>query len=487
MFLPNQLLPHSDGDRCRSASLIHFLLRAAAVSAVATALATSATAQSAPAAPPSLTPAQLVGGAVAESELASGYENLQMAIELFTSGDILGAQDALVRAAKEHSNLPPVEIMMARLYGASGNSAAARGQIELAIRNNDEDPEAYLLLARQALVDGRLSEAALLYDQAIELTEKYQANETRKKTFLIQGHGGRAAVAERRGDYAAALPHLQQLVAVDAENGASHQRLGTAIFVTQDTQDGRREAYNHFTVAHEKNSSLPHANVVTALLFHRQGNSEEAKNFFNRAVESDGSNLQTLLAYGRWLLEIDDAAAAKSGPLAAALKLAPDSFDALVLSGIAATMTGDNVGAEGYFIDALRLSPANQSVLNQLALLLGSEADEQKRNRGLAYAQMAGSLFPNSAESQVTLGWVLYKQGQLKPAIEAMQKAQSLGISNWNADSMYFVAQFQADRNQTDSARQLLEAAFKQRGLFVHQDAAKKLLDRVSLNTLKID
>ena len=115
--------------------------------------------------------------------------------------------------------------------------------------------------------------------------------------------------------------------------------------------------------------------------------------------------------------------------------------------------------AEDYFVAALRLSPSNAAVINQLALLLVEQPDEDKRQRAMEFARINAMLQPNSAESNITLAWVLYQVGNTRDAEVALRKG--LAARNMSPDSNYLVAKILADQNRPDVAKQFLTAALE--------------------------
>ena len=142
--------------------------------------------------------------------------------------------------------------------------------------------------------------------------------------------------------------------------------------------------------------------------------------------------------------------------------MAPDDLDVLILSGVAARMSKKMKPAEDYFVAALRLSPSNGAVINQLALLLVDQPDEEKRQRAVEFARINAMLQPNSAESNITLAWVLYQIGNTRDAEVALRKG--LQARNLSPDSNYLVAKILAEQNRPDVAKQFLTSALENTG-----------------------
>jgi len=201
---------------------------------------------------------------------------------------------------------------------------------------------------------------------------------------------------------------------------------------------------------------------------------QKAQQFFKRAITASKTDPATLTAYGQWLIKngsIDEADAA----LAEARKANPEALNLLVLSGIAARMKKQPKPAEDYFMEALRISPANTDTLNQLALLLIDQADPTKRQRALEFAGISSRLNNESADAQVTLAWVLFQLTRTAEAEQALRNGIQLG--NLSPDSRYLVAKMLADRNPTAAKQILQEALENDSGLiFVNRVEAEALL-----------
>ena len=219
-------------------------------------------------------------------------------------------------------------------------------------------------------------------------------------------------------------------------------------------QEGNAE----FAKAAQLDKNLPNASVAAALLYEQLGMRSEAKTAFENAVKANREDAKTLNAYAQWLLSTGDVTRAEQA-LAAARRAAPEDLDTLVLSGVAARMAKKMKPAEDYFVAALRLSPSNAAVINQLALLLVEQPDEEKRQRAMEFARINAMLQPNSAESNITLAWVLYQVGNTRDAEAALRKG--LAARNMSPDSNYLVAKILADQNRPDVAKQFLTAALE--------------------------
>jgi tetratricopeptide (TPR) repeat protein len=415
----------------------------------------------------------LIGDSV--SDVGTKYSDVDEAVKRFSNRDVLGARQFLESAARKHPNLPPVELMMAKMYFVSGNPAGAQMALEQTVLENPTDPEPYILLGDQAIAQGRTVDAEALYEKGLRLIADFQGNAKRKHNLVIKAHNGHALVAERRKNWEPAVADLQILLKEDPDNAAAHFRLGRALFMLKK----QREGYEELVKAQKLDGELPHPQVSSALLYDQLGQRDEAAKSFESAVRADKTNLKTLIAYAQWLIQTGDPAKAEL-VLAQSRKIDPESVDALSLSGVAARMSKKMKPAEDYFVEALRLGPSNSGVINQLALLLVDQPDDAKRKRALDFAQINATLRPDSSEANITLSWVLYKLGRTRDANELFKKGVQMG--GLTADSSYLVAQMLVDQNQKDVARQILERALdnSEGTLFIMRADAETLKDSLS-------
>jgi tetratricopeptide (TPR) repeat protein len=397
-----------------------------------------------------LTTEVLIGDSI--SDPGPRYSDVDEAIKRFTNRDPLGAQQFLETAVRKNPNLPPVDLLLAKMYLLSGDAASGLGSLEKTATDHPGDPEPYLILADQAVNAGQMIQAEALYEKAIQLIDKFEGNNKRKRGFVIRARNGRSLVAERRKNWQTSVDDLTTLLKVDPDNAAAHFRLGRALFMQKKFREGSAE----FVKAHNLDKKLPNPDVSAALLYEQLGMRSEAKTAFETAVKANRDDVKTLAAYAQWLLQTGDVARAEQA-LAAARRVEPDNLEVLILSGVAARMSKKMKPAEDYFVSALRLSPSNSAVINQLALLLVEQPDESKRQRAVEFARINAMLQPNSGEANITLAWVLYQIGNTRDAEAALRKG--LSARNLSPDSNYLVAKILSEQNRADVAKQFLAAA----------------------------
>jgi Tfp pilus assembly protein PilF len=453
----------------RSALSQRFAIALAAIAAVSASMATTpATAQ--------ITTQMLIGDAV--SEISGGrYSDIDEAIKRFYNRDFLGARQFLEAAKQKDATLPPTDLTLAKMYFLAQNAAAGRASLEKTAMDNPGDPEAYLILADQAIRERRVIEAESLYEKGLELTEKFTENARRKRNLEIRARTGRALIAEQRRNWPAAVADLQALLKIDPDNAVAHYRLGVALFM----QKKYKEGYDEFVNARklDKNKAIPDPFAAAALMYDQLGMQNEAQTAFTRAYNANKNDDNTVTQYGQWLVKTGKVQQAEQ-VLSEGLKSNPDSLSLLILSGVAARMNKKMKPAEDYFVQAWGISPANVDVINQLALLLIDQPEQAKRERALQFAQISAQLNSQSADALMTLAWVFYQLGRVGEANAALQNAQQLG--NISPDSSYLFAKMLVDQKRADPAKLLLRDALdeKYQGIFINRQEAQALLETLN-------
>lgn len=439
-------------------------VRRVAAAALAATLLASGTAQA------QIDNEALIGDAVSDAD-SSRYSDVKNAIERYGNRDIVAARTFLETAKRKSPKLPPVAVMLAKMHALAGNANAIRPALEDCITEAPDDPEPYLILAEEAIRGQRTIEADALFDKAVALMQEFDSNAKRKRDFQIRAYSGRTRIAQARKKWDQAESDLKALLEVDPENAAAHFAQGQVLFVMDPPR--AREGLAAFDKARKLNEKLDHPYVAAGKTFESQGKSKEAMQYFKGAYDNAKEDESVLVAYGQALLREDNVDQAEK-ILASGLSSHPDSANLWLLRGVAARMKGDLASAEKNLIKTVSLAPANSVAYGQLALTLIESSDEENKRRALSFAATSQKLAPDNSDTNITLAWLLYENGQARRASSLLQK---LKLGNIDPDSTLLLAKILMLNNQKDGAKKLLTQALEDtRHIFVKRSEAEKML-----------
>src|SRR4029078_4409441 len=88
----------------------------------------------------------LIGDAVEDAD-SPQYRKVTAAIDKFRERRVKDARDLLREARATQPKLPPPEVLIAKLFIVARHPQLAMAELEQAVTNHSEDPEAYLILA----------------------------------------------------------------------------------------------------------------------------------------------------------------------------------------------------------------------------------------------------------------------------------------------------------------------------------------------------
>jgi Tfp pilus assembly protein PilF len=417
-----------------------------------------------------MTTQMIIGDAV--SEIGNKYPEVDDAIKRFINGDVTGARLVLEAAKKKDPNLPPVDLLLAKMFILGNNANGGRAFLEKAALDNPTDPEPYLILADTAVQQGRIIEASALYEQGLALASKFSGNAKRKRNFEIRSRIGRAMVSQQRKDWTTAAADLKALLETDPENALGHLRLGQVLFMQKQFRPG----YDEFVAAKKADKNLPEPYLTAALMYDQLKMPSETQQAFDRAIAANPKDANTLTQYAQWLIKSGSVDKAEK-VLADARKGNEDNLNLLILSGIAARMLKKTKEAENFFVQAVGIAPANGDVINQLALLLIEQPGQPEKNRAFQFAAMSAQLNNQSPDAQITYAWVLFQLGRTNDADAALRNGAQRG--NLSPDSSYLVAKMFVASNKVDLAKAMLKDALANEspGIFVFRKDAEALLD----------
>jgi tetratricopeptide (TPR) repeat protein len=432
------------------------------------------------------------------------------AIAAFHGGD----GDAAVKKFKEAGNidpdLPPANVLMARLCFVAGDQnvvALGRNFLERSADKDADRPEPYLMLAQLALVEGRLTEAYVLFEKAGKLieTDEVRWSEKKRKTLLKSAWGGRVSVCEQRQNWRQGLEEAATWLAIDAEDPVATFRNARLIFmqapkIPASAVNARTEFERAYELAKaavkgkDRTAAVPPAELALLELHSANGNSDAAREELQRidaksaeweAEKREGSRVYS--AVSQWYLGQGDFGEAQKYA-SRAIALDKDSEALEHLNAVLHYFARDPA-AEAEFTQINQEKPDDFFSTNFLALIL-SEAtlpnggiDEAKRAKAVRMAEMNVRLNPRSPVALSTLGWAYFNSGRRTEAAQifgALDQQPNLQVS---ADTAYYMARSFAALpptqfpNAMSRARALLESAVRSTGAFRYRQNADQWLE----------
>lgn len=434
----------------------------AAVGAIAVVFGGQASAQ--------VTVQTIIGRAVTDDTHTADVNN---AITRFRERDVDGARNVLERIHAEDPKVPPPGVMMATLWLAANQAPAARRDLDVTVAKYPDDPEAYLVLADLDFQDRRVTEAALLFERATTLTEKFDSNAKRKRDFQIRCEAGTAAVCEARGEWDQALAHIERWVEIDPDSAGARQRLANTLFQLERPE----ESLAAFKEARKLDPAIRQPEMLLASLYDQTKQPEKARELVEAAVKEAGDDAGVRIAAANWFLVHGDVAAARANA-DAAMELDPKSLEGRLVSGTIARVGRDFATATRFFEEAHAQSPRSYPASESLALVLAESDDKDDVQRALEIAETNFAMVKDNAQLQIpaatTMAWVYYKLGRMADAEKILaQVAQNNAL---NADGAYYIARILVDKGEKEQAKRLLEQVTANEAMFANRGAAEELL-----------
>ncbi len=407
-------------------------------------------------------------------EYALKYREVQQAILVFKQGRHSDAREILADATSRHAELPPVDVMMARLYLSANEVGKAESILERVVAAEPDDPEAFVILGDLAVRNRRFAYAELAYHRADTILQDYNAIPARKRNLQVRVLAGLASLCESRRQYDMAAAHLDSWLELDPEHPLAIGSLGRVSFLSNDHAAAR--------AAFAKLSGLvrtaPPPEIAMGRLFSDAGMFEKAQIEMQSALDKYPQDARVLLTVAEWSLNNGlNALAAET--VASALAVDDRSVPARVISARLARYAGDLNQAESLLVDVLPLAPNSFLLADELARTLITFKDEKRRQAALQHAErnyhkLQKTKSSMALQATVTYAWVLFGTGEVTKAEAVVQSLPNRSvISNENA---YYVASIYAGRGRKEMAVNMLKALVAEDRPFPLRKRAEELL-----------
>jgi len=336
-----------------------------------------------------------------------------LAILLEKQGKLADAEahirTALKIAPTSYENLNILGLILAR----QGRYAQAITCFESALQIRSDSADVYRNYGNALAKSGRIDEAIDCYGKALHLNPNF-----------APAHGDLGLVLLEKGNLDEAVNHLREAIRDDPDDANAHNNLGTALLRQGDCD----AAIDQFQAALQLKPDYANAHNNLGLALAKLGKLDEAIAEYTAALRCDPnhalahSNLAgALLAQGR-------RAEAKTHYLAA-IQADPANAETHRRLGELLASQGDKTEAIPQFREAIRLNPDSITSLNNLAWVLATDIDPDRRNgaEAVQLSERAAELteFKNPLILD-TLAAAYAEAGRFAEAAATVQKALDL-------------------------------------------------------------
>lgn len=397
------------------------------------------------------------------------------AFEKFSRSDIAGALDDLNRMAADDPMMIPPRLILAQWFTQAKNPSAVRLCLEKAVEECPDDPEAYILLAENSLRQGQWAAADLLLGQAEILLEEEGTvpNPQRQHSLTVSLRKNEVVLCQARENWSAMQQYLAGLWKLGEKTPETCKLIGVSYFHLGDVAKARQWFAQGYKISPETELS---ADEMMARLYLAAGDRAHAQEALDAALKDDPDsqtalNLSLVMALGG-----GDAARVKA--LAQRLHAAdPQDPAAIRTCGVAALYLADYARAEAFFREGLRRQQENAEIENGLALALCEQNDPEKLREAVRIATVNQQRENDNREYLATLGWVLYKAGEVDRALEILQQTAADG--KVNSQTAYYMGEVLYAKGKAEDAKRMLAAALSGTAPFAKRAAAEELLKKI--------
>lgn len=394
----------------------------------------------------------------------SVYQQNDMAACLSKLRDLVAANPAL----------PPPDLILVEFHLDAKRNAEARQLLETIAAEDDSHPQLFLSYGKLALSEGRLAEALLHFEKMEQLGPPRTWKEDQKLQFDAAVLSGKAAVAERRGNWGRAQEYLAEFVKLDPQNVSLRQRWAKALALAGND----RRALEQFDIAYRQDDHLSRPEVALAALHLSRGDVAKANRWFQTAIAAYPQDGAVHFAWSLALLMQNRPQEAQTEAKTAA-KLGIDTPKLTTQLGVAAWALNELPAAKKQLTAATEKNPDNFEGRFQLIYLLSLSTDRQERDQALKLADEFAAAAPASALAQFAIGAARLGVGNAQGAYEILNGV--VAQAQTRPDALLLWGRALSETGHESAARDVakrLAEQLEEAHVFPARQAAKTWIDK---------
>ena len=328
-----------------------------------------------------------------------------IALLLKVTGQPQQALDRLEPLLQENANFQPAIILKGDLLYQTGQKSSALDYLLTNTRRFPGNRQMGTLYGRMLINEGELQAAQ---DEFNRLVKRYPDT-----PGLRLSH---ALVALENGQTDLARQELTQL----AEQGHHTSEANYYLGRIEDQASNTEQAIGYYQSVEQGNYYFPALARASALLA-ENGQLEDAIDRIRRLREANPRQAENF-----WLLEVNllldqEQQQQALSTATEALEEHPDNIEIRYARAMLYDGIGQPAEAEADLKQIIEQEPENAVALNALGYILTTRTDRLREARG--YIEKALRLDPNNPAILDSMGWVLFLEGQLEPALEYLSRA----------------------------------------------------------------
>ena len=328
-----------------------------------------------------------------------------IALLLKVTGQPQQALDRLEPLLQENANFQPAIILKGDLLYQTDQKSSALDYLLTNTRRFPGNRQMGTLYGRMLINEGELQAAQ---DEFNRLVKRYPDT-----PGLRLSH---ALVALENGQTDLARQELTQL----AEQGHHTSEANYYLGRIEDQASNTEQAIGYYQSVEQGNYYFPALARASSLLA-ENGQLEDAIDRIRRLREANPRQAENF-----WLLEVNllldqEQQQQALSTATEALEEHPDNIEIRYARAMLYDGIGQPADAEADLKQIIEQEPENAVALNALGYILTTRTDRLREARG--YIEKALRLDPNNPAILDSMGWVLFLEGQLEPALEYLSRA----------------------------------------------------------------